>query len=39
LAEVLTKQKKFAEARKVKAEFNKRWAGADTKLEVADMYK
>ena len=39
LAEALTKQKKFAEARKVRLDFAKRWAGADTKLIAADLYK
>lgn len=39
LAEALTKQKKFAEAKKVRLDFAKRWAGADTKLIAADLYK
>jgi tetratricopeptide (TPR) repeat protein len=38
LGEALNKQKKFAEAKKVRLEFTKKWAGADTKLTVAGLY-
>jgi tetratricopeptide (TPR) repeat protein len=39
LMEALNKQKKTTEANKIKLEFTRQWAGADTKLIVADLYK
>jgi cytochrome c-type biogenesis protein CcmH/NrfG len=39
LAEALRKQNKMSSAEFVQREFDRAWAGSDTKLEVAALYK